>query len=26
VARSEDQMPVIPVPAHLVDRAERLTA
>ena len=26
VARPEDQMPVIPVPAHLVDRAERLTA
>jgi len=26
VARPEDQMPVIPVPAHLVDQAQRLTA
>jgi WhiB family redox-sensing transcriptional regulator len=26
VARPEDQMPVIPVPAHLADQAQRLTA
>ena len=26
VARPEDQMPVVPVPAHLVAQAERLTA
>jgi WhiB family redox-sensing transcriptional regulator len=26
VARPEDQMPVIPVPSHLADQAERLTA